>query len=681
MTVLTDLPEDVLTIIFPFLDAKSFLALCRTCKDIYQYRQEPAFWRTATSSTFRLPISPLLKAEGARWYWLYKRLLTQTTLYTWGEGIKGNLGPGRPIGGTRGFRGRRLHPERRSAPNFQRTSSTWPTETHIPDEVRVIADLQCGGWSTSILSSEGKLYTVGSIDSLDFRNSSELVNEFKQLEYPNQSTSAIRQFSSGRAHILALTDDGDILSWDRIDTKALKLISRSGRNFSGKPTRVVAGWGESSAYIPDIGIVFWTPVRYDGSNNLPGGCQVKEKVIPGTSRHASRDGFILETVAHVVLEAWIVWVTNDSRLMACSTDLRSSDQLEPTEHPFEVPGYSSTARSLQDVQGQFNKFAVFTDNGEVLAGSTEYLRACAERARANPSVEDRRIPAPSSEWRGLDDLIATKPLDIPALQHNQVISVAFGDHHYHALHINGTITSYNTDPKSVGALGLGNINTGSRLRGVKTRAGIQADSKLLPLAERRGRQVWFEPEKRDWLKYMEEVLREKEFVTDETDDRGNRRPAMDLFQFDDRKMFMFSEWVEQEGRHWSNGPLSGQDVSTNIDQTRVNEHDFHLDPYFAIAVSAAGWHSGALVLVDEDRADVVRQKWITKVSHDASADEKPPTMPGHFETGPSDPEEIYVWKTEGFPKIKLPSGYEMPGHGNIRPWRDGTPTLAELDLE
>lgn len=144
---LLDLPEDVLSLILLNLKADDYLAFTRTSRDAYAtYRQAPLYWRNAAATTFRLPISPLLSADGARWYWLYKKLKTQTRLYTWGQGLKGNLGMGRGLRPSpRAFRGHHLPHGPPRHMTFQRTSSSWPTEAHVPDEVGVIADLQCGG--------------------------------------------------------------------------------------------------------------------------------------------------------------------------------------------------------------------------------------------------------------------------------------------------------------------------------------------------------------------------------------------------------------------------------------------------------------------------------------------------------------------------------------------------------
>ncbi|KIW33789.1 uncharacterized protein PV07_00613 [Cladophialophora immunda] len=683
---LLELPDDILPIVLAYLDPKDYLAFCCASKAVYsKYRQDPFYWRHETSNTFRLPISPLLAADGPRWYWLYKRLKTQTRLYTWGQGLRGSLGPGRALSVPRRpptllppSLPQRVLPRVPTRPHptmipsrpprlvFQRTSSSWPTEAHILDEVGVIADLQCGGWSSTILSSDGKLYTTGSIDSMDGRVVGESSDHFRQLEYLTQSTSAIRQFSSGRRHILALTDGGKILSWDRINAKGLMVFSRDGTDLGGRPTRVAAGWAESSAYVPNIGIVYWSPLQNDQLDEMLDGKEVKEKVVPGTAKRRTEAGDV-EVLKHVVLEDYVVWITNESKVYACALHVDDSDQLGPTHPPFELPGFDAPGRELKDIQGQFHRFGVFTATGEVLAGDMGYIRRCAEAVRNQPDLVS------SSDWSTMTSLLASRPQDVPAMQHTGVIALAYGDYHYHALHADGKITSYGTDSQSCGSLGLSGPEHGGRFRGLRReRPGLRSDAQLLPIANIRGRQIWFEPERKDWLQWMEDQLIQPHLTVD-------GQPARHIWDTDAVKQAAFSEWVEQEGKHWEEGPTSNVTTESHA-KTSENQTagDYaNLGSYFPIAIAAAGWHSGALVLVDEDKAHEVRSKWV--LQRQESDEDKTRLMPGAFESLELD--EVYVWKRDGFPKVQLPNGFEMPGEGELRPWRDGRPTMQELGLE
>lgn len=702
---IVDLPDDVLSIIFLLLDPPSFIALCRSCKLLHtNYLKDPLFWRTKTSSTFRTPISPLLKADGARWYSLYRRLKTQTRLYTWGQGVKGNLGHGLeitrgpPRDGVRRVGGRIIHHPPRLV--FQRTTSTWPTEAHVPEEIGVIADLQCGGWSTVILSSEGKLYATGSINSENSINVGIPTDNFEKLKFPSQSSSAVWQFSAGRSHILALTDDHEILTWDRINARGIKVRSRMGSRFGGNPVRVVGGWGESSAYIPELGIVYWKPLKNDQQDNSTDTKEAIERIIPDTARRSLGDGSVFEVLAHVVLEGIIVWITSDSKIWACDIRHYNDEDTAPNAGAIQLPGFGDYGDQLKDLQGSFRHFAAFTSSGRVLAGNNDYVRRCFEMAQlAEANDLEGRDMADPSNWGNLEDLLMHRPRDVPALQNSGVISLRFGDWHYQALHSNGKITSHGHEPESCGALGLGNPYEGGMLRGETTGLlGLRQDTKLRPVADLRGREVWFEPEKRNWLQHLQYYV--KEMIRKNPD----QRYWHDLL-YDPVKQTIFSEWIEQEGRHWEDGPVtSSQDLSKAANKMNLRDsEDFHLDSYFALAIGAAGWHSGALVLLDEEKAEEVRGKWIhnpkpiAKEAQDKNSQENVLNMPmpGTFHHGESSNKEEKqkpIWEEESFPRIQFSDGSESPhppglGEGEhtlgsaLRIWRDGMPSMQDLGLE
>lgn len=110
------------------------------------YREDPTFWHTLTRKTFRIPPQPLL--QGARWQWLYKKLLTQTRLYTWGDNKSGNLGHGDSlaVAATREIHGHRAGRGYSSIRRGRPTQSGYPRPAVIPDDlgVGIVADVQCG---------------------------------------------------------------------------------------------------------------------------------------------------------------------------------------------------------------------------------------------------------------------------------------------------------------------------------------------------------------------------------------------------------------------------------------------------------------------------------------------------------------------------------------------------------
>ena len=88
------------------------------------------------------------------------------------------------------------------------------------------------GWSTTILNSMGVLYLVGNFDGLSFHEIS--YAETKKLVFPPgypprtearyEPSTAIRQYSTGRTHVLGLADDGKVWSWTQQEARQIKLL-------------------------------------------------------------------------------------------------------------------------------------------------------------------------------------------------------------------------------------------------------------------------------------------------------------------------------------------------------------------------------------------------------------------------------------------------------------------------
>ena len=122
---LDELPLDILLNIFPYLDPRSFLRLCSTCKSLNDpsIRLDASYWRHATRSTFRVPNQPVIEGDGRRWQKLFKRMLTQTRIFTWGKNDRGCLGHGNEGSSFR------CH---------------FPKEMENVGHIGTIADIQCG---------------------------------------------------------------------------------------------------------------------------------------------------------------------------------------------------------------------------------------------------------------------------------------------------------------------------------------------------------------------------------------------------------------------------------------------------------------------------------------------------------------------------------------------------------
>jgi SCF-associated factor 1 len=517
-----------------------------------------------------------------------------------------------------------------------------------------------------------------------------------------EPTIAIRQFSSGRSHILALSDSGRIWSWYSVNKPALHVkfldvdlteassgeSSAANTALYGRVKQVVAGWSRSSAYVYGRGIIVWDPVeRPTGESDETDAMLVMESAeVPrtgfqrpkGASRSSEEDRALGEEVGavlnYIILEHYVVFVTDIGKVFCGKFGEKNGVQ-----EIVELRVLRNDSESPSDVQGSFRRFAIFK-NGEVITSTQSYLDACWD-TRHNP-----------------DDSVLSEGLQrIPALQQNDVISIAFGDYHFLALHSTGRITSYGTECNGCGALGLGfsQLALGKQgyWRGVKFQ---RQQAQLLPHAYMRGRQVWFQQEKLIWLTYMSSGGKNPE----------ESRERILMASRDSMVQGEVSEWFEQEGQDW--------------DKRVETDDDDGLGSHFALSVSAAGWHSGAIVLVNQDLEDRVRESCIVedpevpaaqkKANEDASGSSSFASLLSWFanlgrgflglhqadqqrrDTDQQDldvaigrrplgaPHCKYTWVGKSFPRLKLSDGTEMPGTVEFDEWRFGRPTF-DLDID
>ncbi|POS81395.1 hypothetical protein DHEL01_v200229 [Diaporthe helianthi] len=633
---ITNLPLDILLLIFPHLDPKSFLALCATCKSLQQpsIRLEPSYWREATRSTFRVPNQPVVEHDGARWQHMYRRLLTQTRVFTWGSNGHTRLGHSYAVG-PRGLMTPHVIPVRRGHPGIpgipgmprrqNRGPSGFPIEMEDTRGLGVIADMQCGGWSTTLLTSKGTLHTAGVMNGQRVLRSP---HRLQKLTFPAETqddahTTSVRQFSAGRSHVLALSDSGMIWSWSDANEPAVPITfaglhleeipstptDRQPSSANGLVRQVVAGWSRSSAYVHGVGIVVWDTAE-GGNMDTDSPLALEHAEVPKTGYKRVKDtageseyekalgAEVGSLLNYIILENFVVFNTDLGKVFCGQFGENNS-----VESILELVQLRSEEASPFDVQGSFRRFAVFS-KGEVITADQDYIEACWRARHTDPEQAD---------IQGLKR--------VPALQHKDIIQVAFGDYHYLALHSSGKITSYGSEMSACGALGLGDgTSMGGHSRGV-TYDRLSRQGQLLPHAYTHGRQVWFDDRKRDWLDHL--VCG----GTDPAESEERRR----LFKNDRNVQAEVSEWIEQESRAW--------------DKMEEEEED-GIGAYFALGVSAAGWHSGALVLVNEELAH-----------------KEPPS----------------AWEKMSFPRLRLADGTEMPGQKGFDEWRDGRPEW-QLDV-
>ena len=539
--------------------------------------------------------------------------------------------------------------------------------------------------------------------------------------------------------MLGLSDSGRIWSWDNVDAPGYSVkfldidLTEADTPTTTKVGKVVAGWDKSAALIAGVGIVVWDVLSRNRDETEVGDTALvlQAAIVPDTAFRRKRfstraapvqyqpgqeppDDTIGEVLNFILLERFVVFNTSTGKVFA--GEIVWNDEAQHVERTFSVPlpatSVSTAAEVLAtDVQGSFHNFAIFTNDGAVFTGTQEYLEQL-QNPPTNPHAHALVLDA------------------IPALQQTNVIALAFGDYHFHALHSSGTITSYGSESQGCGSLGLGgNGPPEGRLRGIRY-SGVGGDGRLVPHASLHGRQVWFEREKQDWIRFLVSGATNPEEAADRL-----RMCAETAVQGE------VSEWVEQEGRAWEERFLPFASVT----ETDEVEDDDGLSAYFALSVTAAGWHSGALVLVNEAKAARIREgclvrqaqqsedsaptdepessnstpktkaspstlsstiSWLlhnarwalgyapSSSARDSSAGQTPdqansrPVPPHsslHF-TNPVmhgaalDTETPYCWADDSFPRLRLSDGREMPGLIDFHEFRAGRPDWSGIAL-
>lgn len=320
---------------------------------------------------------------------------------TWGQGDKGCLGHSFDTPTLPGRRGPMMRRNRHVS---------CPRGMEGVEELGIISDMQCGGWSTSLLTSKGALYTCGVLDGLQFNQRRPPYMQQPKtipttlrfppgMPHPNDRydpATAVKQFSSGRSHVLALSDSGRIWSWQNIELRGshIKFLHHTtkedGRESgTGAVKKVVAGWNKSAALIEGSGIVVWEPVQLSPNESETEDTAMifETALVPRTrfvdsekrrtNDNNSEGSDVGEVQDFIVLEDSILFNTSLGKVFAAVITWTETSKTvsDPVELSVPVRGESSSeATFVTDVQGSFRNFAVFTKVSRNLSSKVTLLR-------------------------------------------------------------------------------------------------------------------------------------------------------------------------------------------------------------------------------------------------------------------------------------------------------------------
>jgi SCF-associated factor 1 len=119
---LPDLPEDILLLIFPYLQATDFLSLCCINKHFYRtFREDSSYWRYHAKNILNLPRHYQSKFEAVTSRQMCETYYKRAKLFIWGN-------PCRPA---------------YNLPLEQEGHLEWPTEIQAAASLGTIIDVQC----------------------------------------------------------------------------------------------------------------------------------------------------------------------------------------------------------------------------------------------------------------------------------------------------------------------------------------------------------------------------------------------------------------------------------------------------------------------------------------------------------------------------------------------------------
>ncbi|GAA5904446.1 uncharacterized protein JCM6883_006494 [Sporobolomyces salmoneus] len=486
---LSRLPVDVLTdSLLPAIPTSDIIALARTCCQWYEFLTKPGedseiFWMRRCISDFNFPV----RASGRRvgWFQLYKSL-SESAAYVWGQNENGRLGlPDSTF---------RLETRLRS--RLLEGGLVLPTRLELPAPPVSIA---AGGWSFHALTADGKVMSWGTLNGGSWsRDDAPLHHDGRALKpsiLPQcDELGPIKQLEAGRGHVIMLGQDGKVWefrSFGRIvEVKDESL--RWGYGATGaapEVTSVHAGWDYSAVLSSRADVYVWweqgsarldRDARAHGEDSLTSPStqgitfprDIETLRLPPLPDADSSDEKIKLLACG---DNFIIALTNHSRLYFLSLSpvpdparphARQGAVNDPEDSP--VRSRDSMARlDAEFLSGRRNwrlmsnfcereeiaKLGEFKDkplaeNLKITHVSAHFNSFAAYSVPSTSDSTESLVLLGNSDWYE-----QVKPKVIPKLQGLGVIKIAQGDYHNLALTSSGELYSWGS--YSAGALGLG----------------------------------------------------------------------------------------------------------------------------------------------------------------------------------------------------------------------------------
>ncbi|CCH44313.1 putative E3 ubiquitin-protein ligase HERC2 [Wickerhamomyces ciferrii] len=287
-------------------------------------------------------------------------------------------------------------------------------------------------------------------EQVEVENKSKIENRFLKRETSgNLDDTKFVSVSSGRSHFIALDTSGNLWSWDGGEYGVkIRFEDKNGINLiqNGHVVlKAAAGWSSSVAYIYNYGLVYWKqrdPLKKDDTD-----ARAHHRLIPKTGDIKGSE----RVVDFFAGDEFIIYVTAEGKVYRNDMIGEESILLEKFHNHLKLNA-NSLAPKFTSLSGNFNHFAVFSNEDIVLIGSKN----------------------------------SDEPEIIEELQHKECISLAVGDYHFLALLKDGTVLSWGLESNSCGCLGLGkeepNFIWENNSRRVRKPTKIDVEGKVVAIA-------------------------------------------------------------------------------------------------------------------------------------------------------------------------------------------------------
>lgn len=182
----------------------------------------------------------------------------------------------------------------------------------VPTKVKAlpvpVVAVCCGGFFTMALTEEGRLWSWGANSNYELGRGDKL-GGWKPQPIPSLENVSIKQIANGGYHSLALTGDGEVLSWGHGGSGQLghattqnEKVPRRIEAFAGDKITYIACGGSSSAAITDKGQLYMWGNSKDCQLGIPGLPEVQSS--PAEVKFLTGDdGTVAENVLSVAIGA------------------------------------------------------------------------------------------------------------------------------------------------------------------------------------------------------------------------------------------------------------------------------------------------------------------------------------------------------------------------------------------